>query len=109
MKKLFILLLNLYQKLSKFTPASCRYYPSCSEYAKMEFENNNIFKAFYFSSLRVLKCNQLFDGGFDYPIVKKEFKFNPLAKREFKQINLKYWFVPKNEDNYYVIKNVFKS
>ncbi len=107
---LFILLIKLYQKVLKITPNSCRYYPSCSDYAKMEFENSNFFKALISSTLRILRCNQLFDGGFDYPIVKKSFHFNKLQKREFKKLNIKYWFIQKELNNFYVIKNIkFKT
>ena len=105
-KYLSLLLIKLYQKISKFTPNSCRYYPSCSDYAKMEFENNNFFKASINSTLRILRCNQLFDGGFDYPIVKKSFHFNPLQKREFKKLEIKYWFIPKNTNTFYVVKKI---
>ena len=49
---------------------SCRYYPTCSNYAKIQFEHNRFLPALYFSILRILKCNPLFDGGFDYPKIK---------------------------------------
>jgi putative membrane protein insertion efficiency factor len=49
---------------------SCRYYPSCSQYAKITIRYNNIFIAIYNSAKRILTCNQYFDGGIDYPKVK---------------------------------------
>lgn len=106
MKQIFILLIKLYQKVFKFLPASCRYYPSCSDYTKMEFEHNNFFKAIYYSTIRILSCNQLFEGGFDYPIVKKKFNINPLSKREVKKFKVKYWFVPKEGEYFYVVKYI---
>lgn len=71
MKSLFKYLVKFYQKyLTILSFGSCRYYPTCSQYALWQLDNNTFFKAFYFTITRILKCNQLFDGGFDYPIVK---------------------------------------
>ena len=71
MKWLFKYLIRFYQKyLTILSFGSCRYYPTCSQYALWQLDNNTFFKAIYFTILRILKCNQLFDGGFDYPIIK---------------------------------------
>lgn len=83
------------------TPASCRYYPTCSEYSVWQLENNTIFKAIYFTITRILKCNQLFEGGFDYPLVKK-LKHNNIS---YKIIKVKYWYIPTNNGRYFVVKN----
>jgi len=96
-----LLILKFYQKfLTLFSFGSCRYHPTCSEYAKWQLENNNILLAFYHSFTRILKCNQLFDGGFDYPIVKMRFK-----KIEYKKINVKYWYIPIEKNRYKILKN----
>ncbi|AXH15630.1 membrane protein insertion efficiency factor YidD [Malaciobacter mytili] len=95
-------LIRFYQKyLSIFSYGSCRYYPTCSEYAVWQFENNTFFKAIYFTITRILKCNQLFEGGFDYPIIK-------LAKHNninYKKIKIKYWYIPIKNNRYLVLKN----
>ncbi|MFV0563397.1 membrane protein insertion efficiency factor YidD [Malaciobacter mytili] len=95
-------LIRFYQKyLSIFSYGSCRYYPTCSEYAVWQFENNTFFKAIYFTIIRILKCNQLFEGGFDYPIIK-------LAKHNninYKKIKIKYWYIPIKNNRYLVLKN----
>ena len=102
MKFLFKSLIKFYQKfISRFTYGSCRFYPTCSEYALWQFENNSFFKGFYFTITRILKCNQLFDGGIDYPVVKKV----PYKNILFKRIKVKYWFVPTKNNKYFVIKN----
>jgi len=62
--------------------------------------NDNIFKALFYSSVRILKCNPLFDGGFDHPKVKRK-----LHKVEFKRIRVKYWLIPKEKNNYFVLQN----
>jgi putative membrane protein insertion efficiency factor len=94
-------ILNTYQKfISPLLGKNCRYIPTCSEYAKEQFtHNSSFFKAFYFTITRLLKCNQLFVGGFDYPIVQKEFK-----NIQFKKNDVVYWFVPlKDRKNYFKI------
>jgi len=102
MSLIFSILVRWYQRyISRYTPASCRYYPTCSEYALIQLENNTFFKAIYFTIARILKCNQLFDGGFDYPIVKIT-KHNNLT---FKKIKINYWLIPINHELFYVVKN----
>ncbi|MFA7092517.1 MAG: membrane protein insertion efficiency factor YidD [Arcobacteraceae bacterium] len=102
MKLILKFLIKFYQKfISPLKPKSCRYYPSCSEYALWQVENNSFFKAIYFTIARILKCNQLFKGGFDYPIVKNRNKHDIV----FKKIQVKYWYIPVSKDKSMVIKN----
>ncbi|AQW82658.1 membrane protein insertion efficiency factor, YidD family [Campylobacter pinnipediorum subsp. pinnipediorum] len=99
-----IFMINFYQKnISKFTPASCRYYPTCSEYTIWQFKNNNFFLAIIYSTLRILKCNQFFKGGINYPIISKNFETLYVFKK-IKSINIIFWFVPFKDDKFYVIK-----
>ena len=98
-KKALLLFLKIYQKFFTLIGyGSCRFYPTCSEYAKWQIENNNIFKAIFHTILRILRCNQLFVGGIDYPVIKK----NLILTK--KKIIVKYWYVPKEKNKYYVIK-----
>jgi len=102
MKTIFKYLIIFYQKfISPIFPRSCRHYPTCSEYALWQLENNTFFKAIYFTIVRVLKCNQLFKGGFDYPITK----FVKHNNINFKKIKVKYWLVPTKHNKYLIIKN----
>ena len=102
-KKVLLLVLKFYQKfLTIFSFGSCRYLPTCSEYAKWQFENNNVLPAFYYSFTRILKCNQFFDGGFDYPQVRHTFK--KINKNEFYRLqDIKYWYIPTTKNNNYII------
>ncbi|EAL5879776.1 membrane protein insertion efficiency factor YidD, partial [Campylobacter jejuni] len=51
-------ILRFYQKfLSPLKPATCRYYPSCSEYALWQFQKKNFFLAFFSTFFRILRCN----------------------------------------------------
>jgi putative membrane protein insertion efficiency factor len=107
MRRVFIYLIDLYQKsISSWTKSSCRYYPSCSEYAKWQFEANSFYKALFFTIKRILSCNQLFKGGFDYPIVKKSLKKNTLCQhnKDKKLFFVKFYLIPKDGDRYYLIK-----
>lgn len=103
MKKFFLAPLRGYQYVSKMLPASCRYYPSCSEYAKWQFELNTPHKAFVQSGLRILRCNQLFVGGVDYPVIK--YTRPKLLNLCQKTKKIKYWFLPKEKHLFYVIKD----
>lgn len=104
-------ILVFYQKfLSVFSYGSCRYIPTCSEYARWQYENNSFFKASYFTITRILSCNKLFEGGFHYPKVKcKEKPFymiKPHKKCMPDQINIKYWYIPiKNKTVCLITKN----
>lgn len=59
-----------YQRfVSNFLGASCKYVPSCSEYAKMCFEKYSPTKALFKTICRLLRCHPFAKGGLDLPIV----------------------------------------
>ena len=101
-KTFFLAPIRGYQYISKMLPASCRYYPTCSEYAKWQFETNRADKALVQTTLRILRCNQLFAGGIDYPVVK--FVPNRPLQKVPQTFKIKYWLFPKEKNNFYVIK-----
>jgi putative membrane protein insertion efficiency factor len=108
-KKFWTVPIKGYQYISAMLPGSCRYYPTCSEYAKWCFDTDKVHNALLKSTLRILSCNQLFPGGIDYPVVRYERPplicltsyLNILSGK----IKIKYWFVPKTNGDYYVIKD----
>ncbi|EJF07209.1 YidD family protein [Thiovulum sp. ES] len=104
MKKIIQIFINFYQKyLTLLAYGSCRYYPTCSQYTKEQFRFNSFFKALFFSSKRIVTCNQLFIGGIDYPIIQKDF----LTCVSFQKIGkIEYWFVPvpKKEKHFFAVK-----
>ena len=101
-RSLILGLLRFYQHtFSLIGRGSCRYYPSCSEYARQQFEHNSLPHAFFYSAKRILTCNQLFPGGIDYVEVRQLTK-----KPENLTINrIKYWLIPKADNRFYIIKN----
>lgn len=66
LKHLFLLLIRLYQGLlSPFLPNSCRFQPTCSEYAKQAFIKFGFFKGFRLAIRRISRCHPWGDSGFD--------------------------------------------
>lgn len=65
-KYILIFMVKLYKMfISPLFPPSCRHYPSCSAYAIEALEKHGLFKGTYYASIRILKCNPFFKGGFD--------------------------------------------
>jgi len=72
-KKFFIFLIKLYQRYIsplKSTP-SCRFIPSCSQYAVEAFEEWGVFIGLFLALWRLLRCNPFCRGGFD-PVPKRK-------------------------------------
>ena len=66
MRRIFVFVIRLYQKaISPFLPPSCRFYPTCSEYAVQSFTKYGVFKGGAKAVWRILRCNPLNKGGYD--------------------------------------------
>ena len=65
MKKFFVGLINLYQKLSSLKPPVCRFYPTCSEYMKQAIIKYGVLKGGFIGVKRILRCHPLNPGGYD--------------------------------------------
>jgi putative membrane protein insertion efficiency factor len=59
MDKIAIFLIKLYRKLAKMLgkKPSCVFYPTCSEYSIGVFQKYGLFKGFYLSFRRILRCH----------------------------------------------------
>ena len=73
MKKIFIGLINVYQKMPLSTHSKCRYTPTCSEYMKLAIEEYGSIKGIYLGIKRILRCNPLGGEGYD-PVPKRRRK-----------------------------------
>ncbi|MFQ5912505.1 MAG: membrane protein insertion efficiency factor YidD [Nitrospinota bacterium] len=51
--------------LSPVLPRSCRFHPSCSEYALQAIENYSAPKALLLIMRRLLRCHPFHPGGYD--------------------------------------------
>lgn len=75
MKKLFIKLIRLYQRyISPLTPPTCRFHPTCSNYAIEAISKYGVLKGTWLAIKRILKCHPFHPGGFDPVPPKKDHK-----------------------------------
>ncbi len=74
-KKAMIFLIRTYQMTlsPRFSHGSCRYTPTCSQYAIEAIEIHGIFKGSLLAVRRILRCNPFFKGGWD-PVPPKKTK-----------------------------------
>ena len=62
----FIFLIKFYQKcISPLTPPSCRFTPTCSQYALEAFRKYGHIKGLYLSVRRILRCHPFGGSGYD--------------------------------------------
>lgn len=66
MKSLALLLIRSYQLfISPLFGPSCRFYPTCSQYAVEAIERHGFFKGGFLAVRRVLRCHPFAKGGVD--------------------------------------------
>jgi hypothetical protein len=71
MSKIAILLIKFYKVLiSPILPSSCRFTPSCSEYAIQAFQKHGFFGGIWLSTKRILRCNPYCACGYD-PVTER--------------------------------------
>ncbi len=71
-----IALIRLYQWIfSPLLPPSCRFHPSCSQYALSAYKKFGIWRGTWLTIRRIARCHPWHPGGLD-PVPKK-FSWNP--------------------------------
>ncbi|XVN40499.1 MAG: membrane protein insertion efficiency factor YidD [Rickettsia endosymbiont of Argas persicus] len=66
MNKILLLLLKFYQYfISPLLGNNCRFYPTCSEYAKEALTIHGTIKGLWLTFKRMIKCQPFSDGGYD--------------------------------------------
>lgn len=66
MKVVLLLLIRFYRGfLSPLKPPSCRYIPTCSEYAIIAVEKYGAAKGSFLAIKRILRCHPFHKGGYD--------------------------------------------
>ncbi|MCI8392452.1 MAG: membrane protein insertion efficiency factor YidD [Clostridia bacterium] len=66
MRKFCIYIIEKYQKhISPILGKNCKYYPTCSEYAKQAVMKYGVIKGCLYSIKRIIRCNPFSKGGYD--------------------------------------------
>ena len=67
MKKLLIALVRFYRKnISPYTPPTCRFVPTCSQYALEALEKYGALKGGWLALRRIAKCHPFHRGEHDF-------------------------------------------
>ena len=70
-RNIALLLLRGYKLvISPWLPASCRYVPTCSEYAMEAIDRYGVLRGSDMALRRILRCHPFVQGGYD-PVVRK--------------------------------------
>jgi putative membrane protein insertion efficiency factor len=68
----FLFLIRLYQyAISPFTPATCRFEPTCSSYFAEALKTHGLFYGTYLGVKRILSCHPWGKSGYD-PVPEKK-------------------------------------
>jgi putative membrane protein insertion efficiency factor len=66
MKSIVVGLIRVYQRyVSPFTPPSCRYVPTCSQYAVESVSKYGVLKGLWLAIKRISRCHPFHEGGYD--------------------------------------------
>ena len=73
MKWLSIKLIKIYKNIPGPWHSSCRYYPTCSEYAIIALDRYGFIKGWYLTIKRIIRCSPWGGSGYDpVPTSKNE-------------------------------------
>lgn len=66
MSGIAIALIRGYQvTLSRVLPASCRFYPTCSEYGRQAIARHGLVRGGWMAIKRIARCHPFHPGGYD--------------------------------------------
>jgi hypothetical protein len=66
LRRSLLLIIKAYQiTISPVLGPTCRFHPTCSNYAIEALKTKPLFEALYLIPARIFRCNPLFDGGED--------------------------------------------
>ncbi len=64
-RQLVLVLIRLYQRLSRLTPPSCIYTPTCSQYGYEAVSRYGVLKGGWMALRRIGRCHPWAHGGYD--------------------------------------------
>ncbi len=64
-RQLLLLIIRLYQRLSRLTPASCIYSPTCSQNGYEAIERYGVLQGGWLTLKRIGRCHPWAQGGYD--------------------------------------------
>ena len=68
MTRPLVALLEIYKRrISPLLPPSCRFTPTCSEYARLALLKHGLARGLTLTAWRLLRCQPLHPGGVDLP------------------------------------------
>lgn len=70
MKKFLLKLIHIYQLMPLSSHSKCKYYPTCSNYAKEAIERFGAIRGSFLAIKRIIKCNPFSKGGIDLVPIK---------------------------------------
>ena len=65
MGRFLIRLIRGYQRVSRWTPSVCRYWPTCSEYAVQAIGKYGPWRGSWMALRRIGRCHPFHPGGYD--------------------------------------------
>jgi putative membrane protein insertion efficiency factor len=65
MKKSLLKMIELYQRMPLHSHSRCKYYPTCSNYAKEAITKYGSLKGIFLAIKRIFRCNPFSKGGID--------------------------------------------
>lgn len=66
MKKVFVGIIRFYQvAISPLFPPTCRFIPTCSQYAVQAIDQYGAFRGGFVALRRILRCHPFCKGGYD--------------------------------------------
>ena len=69
MKKVFLAMIRFYQRhISPYTPAACRFTPTCSQYALEAITKYGALKGGWLALRRLLRCHPFYKGDHIDPV-----------------------------------------
>jgi putative membrane protein insertion efficiency factor len=88
MKKILKFFIKLYRKfISPILPDSCRFTPSCSQYAIEAIDKFGAIRGTILATYRILRCNPFCRGGYDpvpdkFTFKRQELKYEETVEEE---------------------------